>query len=207
VLAVLLSAAHKFPLGSLVTNRYDTWLLPWVGVMVALALTDLARVAWIRDRVRATPPEVRVVVAGAAAVVLAVLLVSELGGYKPVRAQPAAAALVNAPAAQPTYLSRYDWPVQLLLPGPIRLVTDRGSETDFDVARSRPRHLDDKHAAQAAQELRAACGQTVTIVGVAREPLAAILRDTGCAVRAEQFTANGTSLPFDDVAVVRLAPR
>jgi hypothetical protein len=130
-------------------------------------------------------------------------------GYPQTRAERAVSALVRAErSGGRTFVAWNDWPVDLLLPGPLRIVDDRDSDSQFSVVLDRqPRtlHADDHDVA--ARELRTACGRTATIVGVTEDDLAAILPSVGCRSRIVRATTNGTGLRHDDVVTVSFVGR
>jgi len=208
VLAIALSALHRYPLGSIVQARVDAWLIPWIAVILALALTDLARLPEVQRILRRVPQSVGFATIGVVVILLGVGLARDAKGYPPTRAQAAVTAIVKAArSGDPTYVAHNDWPVDLLLPGPIRIVDDRNSESQFSVVLgSRPRTLHVEDPPLAARELRGACGQTATIVGVTTESLRPILAKVGCLSTDLQFFTNGTGLPHDNVVTVTLAP-
>jgi len=206
VVAVALSATQRYPLGSIVKDRVDSWLIPWIAVVVALALTDIENLGAVRRFVRHVPRGLAI----AAVTVVAVVLVGGVSrsakGYVPTRAGDAVAALARAAdRGDVTYVAANDWPVDLLLPGPITIVTDNDSETNFSVVLDLPyRTLHDDDAIRAASELRSACGRTVTIVGVAPESLGSILRRVGCPFTIQHTTKNASRQPHDDIVTVRM---
>ena len=204
LVAVVLSATQRYPLGSIDKDRVDSWLIPWIAVVVALTLTDVENLASVQRFLLRLPRVVAITAITVLALVLAVAVSRSAKGYVPTRARVAVAALArDADRGDVTYVAANDWPVDLLLPGTITIVTDHDSETDFSVVLDRqPRtlHIDD--AVRAASELRPACGHTATIVGVARELLPPILRKVGCGFTVEHATTNGTRQPHDDIVTV-----
>jgi hypothetical protein len=209
LVAVVLSVMQLYPLGSIVEDRVDSWLIPWIAVVVALTLTDIERLPDVRRFVRRIPRGAAIM----AVTVLALLLVAAQArsakGYVPTRARVAVASLARATSrGDVTYVIANDWPVDLLLPGPITIITDHASETDFSVVLDRqPRSLHADNAVLAASELRSACGHTATVVGVAPTSLRRIVQNVGCTFTVEKATTNGTSSPHDDIVTVNFAPR
>jgi hypothetical protein len=205
VLAVVLSAMQRYPLGSIVKDRVDSWLIPWVAVLVALTLTDIENLGAVRRFVRKVPRGLAITTVGVVAVLLVVGLFRSANGYVPTRASPAVAALARAAdRGDVTYVAANDWPVDLLLPGPITIVTDNDSETNFSVVLDQPYRTLHDDATRAASELRSACGRTATIVGVALESLRPMLRKVGCPFTIQHSTRNGTDQPHDDIVTVSM---
>ncbi|MGZ8763795.1 MAG: hypothetical protein ACXW2Y_10780, partial [Acidimicrobiia bacterium] len=200
LLAIALSVLRLYPLGSIVQARVDAWLIPWIAVPVALALTELARLPVAQHILRRVPPTVRIVAVGVVVLLVGAGVARDADGYPPTRARAAVTAIVRAArSGEPTYVAKNDWPVDLLLPGPIRIVDDRNSESQFSVVlEGRPRTLHVEDVPRAARELRGACGHTATIAGVTTESLRPILPRVGCPFRDVQSTTNGTGLPHDD---------
>jgi hypothetical protein len=206
-LAIALSATHRYPLGSIVLARVDAWLIPWIAVIVAITLTDFAALPVVHRVVGRVPMRARIVAVGVVAILLCAGVARDAKGYVPMRAQVAVGMLTRAAdAAMLTYVAEDDWPVDLLLPGRIRIVTDHNSETNFSVVLDgQPRTLHFRDIQLAAGELRDACGHSATIVGVSRAALRPILRSVGCPLAAEHSTTNGTPLAHDDIVTVTLA--
>jgi hypothetical protein len=207
LVAVLLSATRRYPLGSIVENRLDSWLVPWVAVVVALTLTDIENVDAVKRFLRRLPRSAATTATAVLALLLVIGVSHSAKGYVPTRASVAVATLARAgDRGDITYVAANDWPVDLLLPGPIAIVTDRASETDFSVVLERqPRTLHIYDAVRAAGELRAACGHTAIIVGIASESLRPILPKVGCAFTVVSAATNGTRQPADDI--VTISPR
>ena len=207
--AVGLSVAHRYPLGSILTNRVDAWLLPWVGVMIALALTDLTSVRFVRRRAQTVPGAVAYLALGLAGALVFAASARNAKGYPPTRADLAVTALTRAArAGRPAFVADVDWPVDLKLPNPVRIVTDRNSETDFSVVPGR--HISVLHVRdepRAIQELHATCQHTVTIVGVASNSLQRIFARLGCPILAWRVATSNTTLHFDDIVTVTLGPQ
>jgi len=209
LLAIALSALEVYPLGSIVQARVDAWLIPWIAVTLALAVTDLFRVPRVRAALERVPQPARIAGLGVVLVLLSVGVTMDAKGYPRTRAERAVAALVRSErAGERTFLAWNDWPVELLLPGPIRIVDDRDSDSQFSVVRDRqPRTLHAEDRDLAARELRTACGHTATIVGVTKESLAAILPSVRCRSQIVGATTNDTGLPHDDVITVSFGGR
>jgi hypothetical protein len=208
VLAIVLSVSRRYPLGSIVQSRVDAWLIPWIAVMLALGLTDLVRLPAARRIVQKVPRAVWFVALGLVVLVLGAGVARDAEGYPTTDARAAVGAVVGAArAGEPAYVVKNDWPVDLLLPGRIRIVEDRTSESQFSVV---PGHgiksLDVDDPKLAARQLRSACGATATIAGVTTETLRDILPMVGCRSRTVRFATSGTGLPHDNVLTVRFAP-
>jgi hypothetical protein len=206
IVAVALSAMQRYPLGSIVKNRVDAWLIPWVAVLLALALTDITNRAPLRRVARQFPRGLSIAIVAVAAVLYIAGDIHSATGYVPTRAHVAIAALTRASQhGNVTYIVANDWPVDLVLPGRITIVTDHNSETDFSVVPPPPyRTLHDDNATQAASELRPACGHTVTVVGITAESLRSILQHVGCPFTIQAATTNGTRQPHDDIVTVNM---
>jgi hypothetical protein len=208
LVAVAASAAQLYPLGSIVKNRVDAWLIPWIAVLLALTLTEIQRLPAVRRFSQQMPRRVAFAAAAVAGLLLAAAVARSATGYVPTRARLAVAELSQAAQrGEATFVAANDWPVALVFPGPVRFVTDRASETNFSAVLPGPTkslHADD--VARAARELRPACGHTATIVGVAEETLLPVLRQVGCAFTVEHASGTGTGQPHDDVVTVRLDP-
>ena len=49
LLAIVLSATQRYPMGTIGRARVEAWLMPWVAVLLALALDEIAQVVPVRD--------------------------------------------------------------------------------------------------------------------------------------------------------------
>ena len=206
VAAVALSAARRYPMGTIGKARIEAWLMPWIAVLVALTLAELARVLGTRPAVERVSITTRRVTVGVLALLLAAAALVGTTGYVPTRARRAAAAIAAARrTGRPAFITQNDYPVELLFPGPLRIVTDRRTAQGFSVVLSgQPRGLPNHDARRAAISLRSVCGQTATIVGLPRSMFQRVLRQVGCPVVSQRFTRNGTAQPYDDVGTVVL---
>ena len=98
----------RYPLGSIVQARVDAWLIPWVAVVLALALTDLARLPGVQRILNRVPQAVRIATIGFVVVLLGVGVARDAEGYPPTRAQRRGGPRSGAgrARAKPTYVGR-----------------------------------------------------------------------------------------------------
>ncbi len=182
--------------------------MPWVAVLLALALAEVAAVAPVRDGVARVPWAARVVVVTVAAVALAAVAWNRAASYPTTHSRAALETLVQASAHGPAYIAYQDDPIDLVAPGPIRIVNDRTSLQGYSVAGVggglRILHLYPGDVA--ARELRPACGHTAAIAGFDIQAVEAVLPLVGCRALQRHVDTHGTARVDDDTIVVTFAP-
>lgn len=208
VFAIVLSAAQRYPLGTIGKGRVDAWLMPWVAVLLALSLTEIAAVPRVRGLIRRTSDPVKIAAVGLVPLAFAAVAWERTEHYPTVRARDAVAALARVKGRGPTYVVNGDFSVALLVPTPIRIVDDEHSATGWSVVfPGGPRVLHISNPKRAARELRAACGKTAVIAGANAQTLERVLPRVGCRVRQKRTQSYGTADPHDDTVVVTFGRR
>jgi hypothetical protein len=208
VLAVILSAAQRYPLAIKGYSRVDAWLMPWIVVLLALALTDLASVAEISAFAARVPTVVRTATFAAVALVLAVVAWQHTPGYPTTRSRQALRTLTEVGKNGPAYVVYQDDPIDVVAPSPIHIVNDDRSLQGYSVAGlgGGLHVLQLSPADAAARELQAACGHTAVIAGAAAAAVATVLPSVRCRVLRQQVQTQGTPRVDDDTIVVTFGP-
>ena len=130
-LAVILSVTQLYPLGPLGKARIEAWMMPWIAVLVALTFTELGSLPSVRSLVARVPRML-----GAAAVaVLALALVAGAAKatvvYPATRAREALRTIAAYKNNGFAYVANHDFPIELVAPGPIRVVKNARSTTNY----------------------------------------------------------------------------
>ena len=158
--------------------------MPWVAVLLALSLTEIAAVPRVRGLIGRASNPVKIAAVGLVALAFAAVAWERTMHYPTVRARDAVAALARVKGRGLTYVVNGDFPVAVLVPTPIRIVDDDHSTTGWSVVfPGGPRVLHINNPQRAARELRPACGRTAVIAGANAKTLARVLRRVGCPVR------------------------
>ena len=208
VVAIVLSAARRYPLGTVGNGRIEAWLMPWVAVLFALTLTEIGSRREARALVARIPHVVRTTVIAVVAVAVAGVAWHSTGHYPTTHARQALQTVENAGGNPARYVVDADFPVGLIAPGPIRILESSHTTTGFTIAypgRLRVLHVN-SHAV-AARELRIACGRTAAIAGTDLKHLAKVLPLVGCPVLHTREVSYGGAQVVDSTVVIRFGAR
>ena len=208
VFAIVLSATRRYPLGTVGNARIEAWLMPWIAVLFALTLTEIGSVREARELVARVSKPLKTVAVGIVALTLVGLAWHSTAHYPTTRARLALQTVETVRGQPVRYVVDGDFPVDLVAPGPIRILKSSHTTTGFTVAFSgQLRVLHINTPAIAARELRRACGRTAAIAGTDVERLSKLLPLIGCRVIHEQQVVYSGAAVFDATVVLRFGPR
>jgi hypothetical protein len=204
---VILSVAELYPLGPLGMARIEAWMMPWIAVLVALTLTELGNQAAIRSFAARLPRNL----AAAAVAVVGLALVAGAARatvvYPTTRAREALRTITPYKNDGFAFVANHDFPIDLVAPGPIRVVENAGSTTNYSVELSGFHGIHANDPLIAAYELDRACGSNAAIVGVDPKTLTEAFPHMHCQVLTERVNRRHTSEVHDDTVILRLGPR
>jgi hypothetical protein len=210
VLAIVLSAARRYPLGTVGNARIEAWLMPWIAVLFALTLTEIGSVDATRAFVARLSNPAKAAVVGIVALALAGAAWHSTAHYPTSSARAALHTLqtVGGSAGNTVrYVVDADFPIDVVAPDPIRILKSNRTATGFTVALSGGlRVLHVNSPARAASELRAACGRTAAITGTDATRLTKVLPLVGCPVLRQREIRYNRSEVFDATLVLTFGP-
>lgn len=208
VFAIVLSASQHYPLGARGVSRIEAWLLPWAAVLLALTFTELGAVPHVRRFVAQLSNPMKTVAVALVAFALVAAAWTKTHHYPTVRARAALDTLTVVKGRGLAYVADEDFPVDLLVTTPIRVVDDNVSTTGWTVElRDGPRVLHLADVALAARELRPACDSTAAIAGASTVDLRKVLPLVGCPVLQERVKAPSAAGTWDGTIILTFGPR
>jgi hypothetical protein len=207
VVAVALSVTRRYPLATVGNARIEAWLMPWIAVLLALALTDIGSLRDTRALVARVASPLKIAAVGIAALVVAAVAWRSTAHYPTARASHALATIQAVGGNPVRYVVDADFPVDLIVPGSIRILKSSHTTTGFTVGfNGRLRVLHVNSRAVAAGELRRACGRTAAIAGTNMKHLAKVLPLVGCPVLHAREVTYGGAQVVDSTVVIRFGP-
>jgi hypothetical protein len=208
VFAVGLSAAQRYPLAIRGNSRIEAWLMPWICVLLALAVVEIGELAIVRNAGARVPGALASLLVVVVAVVFATAAWGHTITYPTTRSRVALRTLDRMRATGPIFVAFGVHPLDLVAPGPLHFVNDRTSDLGYSVDRlgGGLRILDVHPLDLTARELRPACGHTAAIAGADPRTIAAALLFLPCHALHEQVDTQGTPDIDDDTVVLTLGP-
>jgi hypothetical protein len=208
--AVGFSIAQRYPLAtSSSDSRVEASLMPWIMVLLVLAITEIVTTALARGTaVRSRPLILAVVVV--VAVALGQAAWANTLAYPGMHARGALQVLAEKRAGGPSYVANGDDPLNFAANLPVRIVTDHNALQGWIVAALgdgstlRVLHLNSPDVA--AQELEPACGHTAAIGGGDQRALSATFLLLDCKVLHKSTETWGTTQIDDDTTILSFAP-
>jgi hypothetical protein len=208
--AIAFSIAQRYPLAtSSSDSRVEASLMPWVMVLLVLAITDIVTAVVARSPALRSRPLLIGVVA-VAAVALGFSAWQNTLAYPPMHARGALQILARARTDGPIYVANGNDPVNFAADVPVHIMTDHDTLQGWIVTGFgngsilRVLHLNSPDLA--AKELRPACGHTAAIAGGDQRALTATLPLLGCKVLSRSTETFGTGEHDDDTTLLKFGP-